>query len=106
MFATLDHLENTATSILLLNVGKFFFRLTSPLRYSFFKLLRINNYCNKRDSVVQRIVEKDPASFNSVESNLRKKYIVASGIQTEIILENSCAIFAGVTMYAFIINNN
>jgi hypothetical protein len=33
-----------------------------------------------------------------------KRYIVAAGIQSEIILENSCAIFAGITMYGYCFN--
>lgn len=33
----------------------------------------------------------------------RQRYIAASAIQTEMIVENSCAIFAGFTMYVFFI---
>jgi hypothetical protein len=31
----------------------------------------------------------------------RQNYIVSAAIQTEMIVENACAIFAGLTMYIF-----
>eukprot|EP00026_Physarum_polycephalum_P006081 Phypoly_transcript_06122.p1 GENE.Phypoly_transcript_06122~~Phypoly_transcript_06122.p1 ORF type:complete len:512 (+),score=57.98 Phypoly_transcript_06122:231-1766(+) len=87
MFSTLDHVSLTVLSVLLLNVGKFFFRLSTPLR----------------NSLVQKIMNMDVRETpqETIARLERQRYIVSAAIQTEMIVENSCAIFAGLTMYLF-----
>ena len=103
MFSTLEKVSLTVLSVLLLNIGKFFFRLSAPYRYAkptlFMYSRLIISFLGCRNSLAQRLFKLDVKEANAAARIERQRYIVSAAIQTEMIVENSCAIFAGLTMY-------
>lgn len=86
MFATMDNLSITFLSVGLLNVGKVFFRLSSPLR----------------DMIVFKLLHKgEMKTEHDDEHKRRQRYISAAGMQDELIVENACILFSGFMMYFF-----